>query len=160
MYVPKVDLSFDALQDEVAQMKAARVAQDQVIQALQEGMATQAKEIAMLTAAIQEARNEGRRLGVRQELDVVIEEVAMITTNIEAVNKTVQTFAAAIEDNANGIEAVNSTVQANVAAIDDNAGSIEAVNTTVQVAVAAIEAIECRLSITTDLNTGSKYFLL
>ena len=145
MYVPKVDLSFDALQDEVAQMKAARVAQDQVIQALQDGMANQAKEIAMLTAAIQanhEVHQEARRLGVRQELDVVIKEVATITTNIDEVNATVQVAVAAIEDNAASIEGVNSTVQENVASIETVNADVDAVNTTVQANAASIEEVD------------------
>ena len=153
MYVPKVT-------EQVELHDLFSLEQAQVIQALvQEGVAemkatmakmkaAHAEEMTKMKATIQAAHNEARRLGVRQELDDVIEEVAMITTNIEAVNATTQENAAAIGVNAGGIETVNATVQEYAAAIEENAaaigvnaGSIETVNATVQENTAGIEAV-------------------
>ena len=91
--------------------------------------ATHAEEMEKMKATIQEnleAHNEERRLGVRQELDDVIEVVDKIVANIEAVNATVQANVAAIEDNAGSIEAVNSTVQAFETQLEDAVAALNA----------------------------------
>jgi len=124
----------------------------QVIQSMQEDMAHQAGEMAKMKAAYaeemakmkatiqanHEAHNEERRLGVRQELDDVIEIVDKFVANIEAVNATVQEAVADIQAN-------NATVQALGTQLEN---AVEALNVSISV------AIDCCVATTAALTRG------
>ena len=123
--------------------------QARVIQALQEGMATQSEEIAMITGAIQALQEDAAKTKAAHA-----EKIAMLTAAIQEDYNKARRLGLP-QDNAGNIEAVNTTVQAFVAdistvnaTVQKNAASINAVSSIVQALETKLEdAIE-------DLSTS------